>query len=107
MSLLMAVANDAPAPPHRSSPTVPRGLSRIILRCLAKRPEDRYASYAALAAALEPYAAVSPTPATLGRRFVAGVVDYIVLSLLNVPIIVLLMVPTMAGADMASEHDDA
>ena len=56
MSLLMAVANDAPAPPHQVVPTVPRGLSRVILRCLAKRPEDRYASYAALAAALEPYA---------------------------------------------------
>ena len=97
MSLLMAVANDAPATPHDVVPTVPRGLSRVILRCLAKRPEDRYASYAALAAALEPYASVSPTPATLGRRLVAGVVDYIVISLLHVPILVLLVVPTMAA----------
>ena len=87
MSLLMAVANDAPAPPHRVVPAVPRGLSRVILRCLAKRPEDRYASYAALAAALEPYGSVSPTPATLGRRLVAGVVDYMAVGLLTVPII--------------------
>ena len=35
MSLLMAVANDAPAPPHQIVPTTPRGLSRVILRCLA------------------------------------------------------------------------
>jgi serine/threonine protein kinase len=97
MSLLMAVANDAPAPPHRIVPAVPRGLSRIILRCLAKRPEDRYASYAALAAALEPYASVSPTPATLGRRFIAGVIDHIVIGFLNVPIIVLLVVPTITA----------
>ena len=97
MSLLMAVANDAPAPPHDVVATVPRGLSRVILRCLAKRPEDCYASYAALAAALEPYASVSPTPATLGRRFVAGVVDHMAVGLLNVPIIVLLVVPTMAA----------
>ncbi len=76
---------------------MPRGLSRVILRCLAKRPEDRYASYAALAAALEPYASVSPTPATLGRRLVAGVVDHMAVGLLNVPIIVLLVVPTMAA----------
>ena len=97
MSLLMAVANDAPAPPHTVVQTVPRGLSRVILRCLAKRPEDRYASYAALAAALEPFASVSPTPATLGRRLVAGVVDYMAVGLLNVPIILLLVVPTMAA----------
>ena len=70
-------------------------MSRVILRCLAKRPEDRYASYAALAAALEPYASVSPTPATLGRRFVAGVVDHMAVGVLNIPNIVLLVVPTM------------
>ena len=72
---------------------MPPGLSRVILRCLAKRPEDRYASYAALAAALEPYASVSPTPATLWRRFIAGVINLVTLALLNLPITMMLMVP--------------
>jgi uncharacterized RDD family membrane protein YckC len=100
MSLLMAVANDTPAPPHRILAAVPAGLSRVILRCLAKRPEDRYASYTALASALEPYATASPTPATLGRRVVANVVDYFAIGLLGLPITLLLILPTIAGPSM-------
>jgi serine/threonine protein kinase len=79
MSLLMAVANDAPEPPHVMAPGVPPGLSQVVLRCLAKRPESRYASYDALAAALEPYASAAPTPAMVGRRFVAGIIDHLLL----------------------------
>ena len=51
---------------------MPKGLSQVVLRCLAKRPEDRFQDYDALAAALEPYASWSPTPATFGRRFAGG-----------------------------------
>jgi eukaryotic-like serine/threonine-protein kinase len=86
MSLLMAVANDPPRPPHVVAPAVPKGLSQVVLRCLAKRPEDRFQSYAALAAALEPHASWSPTPATLGRRFVAGAIDHLII-----------LVPTLAA----------
>jgi uncharacterized RDD family membrane protein YckC len=85
MSLLMAVANEMPRAPHEVAPAVPKGLSRIVLRCLAKRPEDRFRTYEALAAALEPYASWSPTPATLGRRFTAGIIDLAVLSLASTP----------------------
>ena len=97
MSLLMAVANDTPPAPHRVRAAVPHGLSRIILRCLAKKPADRYASYDALAAALEPYASASPTPATLGRRVVAHVVDYVAIGLLGLPITMLVILPTMVA----------
>lgn len=75
MALLMAVANDAPPPPHALAPAVPRGLSQVVLRCLAKQPDQRFPDYDALARALEPYSSAAPTQARLGYRFFAGVVD--------------------------------
>ena len=83
MALLMAVANDAPQPPHARVPAIPKGLSQVVLRCLAKQPDQRFADYDALAAALEPYASTGATPGTLGRRFFAGVVDLFVLALVS------------------------
>jgi eukaryotic-like serine/threonine-protein kinase len=97
MSLLMAVANDAPPAPHGIAPGVPAGLSRVILRCLAKKPEDRYASYDALATALEPYSSASPTPATMGRRFVAGLIDYMAVAALTVPVTLVVLVPWLSN----------
>jgi serine/threonine protein kinase len=54
LALLMAVANDAPQPPHALAPAVPKGLSQVVLRCLAKEPAHRPASYRVLANLLEP-----------------------------------------------------
>jgi tRNA A-37 threonylcarbamoyl transferase component Bud32 len=51
-ALLRAVAERQPPAPHVVNPEVPRGLSDLILRLLAKRPEDRPASAAEVAAAL-------------------------------------------------------
>ena len=82
MALLMAVANDAPQPPHAFVPAVPKGLSHVVLRCLAKRPDQRFADYDALAAALAPHSSTAAKPATLGVRFFAGVVDQCLLGLL-------------------------
>ena len=86
MSLLMAVANEPPRPPHAVAPVVPQGLSQIVLKCLAKRPEDRFQTYEALAAALESYASWSPTPATLGRRLLAGAIDSVIPIILLSPL---------------------
>jgi uncharacterized RDD family membrane protein YckC len=91
MALLMAVANDPPQPPHEIAPTVPPGLSQVILRCLAKQPADRFGSYAALVGALAPYQSMAPTPATLGRRLVAGLIDQFVLGLFAAPIALLII----------------
>ncbi|MCU0788048.1 MAG: protein kinase, partial [Verrucomicrobia bacterium] len=64
---------------HRKE--IPDGLARVILRCLNKHPSERFKSYPDLRRALEPYASSAPTPATLGLRFVAGMLDFLVLTI--------------------------
>ena len=93
MALLMAVANDPPLAPHRVNRDIPRGLSQIILRCLAKKPDERYDSYTELAAALENYSSAAPTTAALGRRVVAGLID---VTILNLPLIAFNFAPFLA-----------
>ena len=83
MSLLMRVAHDVPAAPHAIDPAIPRGLSDVIVRCLAKQPEQRFAGYGALDAALRPFGSAAPTPATVGRRLVAGIIDGVVTGLVQ------------------------
>jgi serine/threonine protein kinase len=43
-----------PVEPSRRNPALPSGLDHIVMRCLAKKPEDRYPSADALAASLYP-----------------------------------------------------
>jgi len=50
--LLVAIETAIPRAPHRMNPQVPESLSRIALRLLEKRPEERYASAEALLQAL-------------------------------------------------------
>ena len=53
-----------PPAPRSVSPTLPPALDALILRCLAKKPDDRFASAAELSAALDPIAAaIAPPPA--------------------------------------------
>jgi serine/threonine protein kinase len=51
-----------PVPPSRRNPALPHGLDHIVMRCLAKKPEDRYPSGEALAASLYPLARRAPLP---------------------------------------------
>ena len=59
-----------PAPPSVHEPAVPPELERLILQLLAKRPEERPASAAAVADALGAISAVAPRPPA-ARRMVA------------------------------------
>jgi hypothetical protein len=86
VSLLMVVANDPPPAPDTFNRAIPKGLSAVVLRCLAKNPEQRFADYTQLAAALEPFSSASPTAAALGRRFIAGTID---LAIVSIPLVAL------------------
>jgi serine/threonine protein kinase len=64
-SILQQVLQREPTPPHRRK--VERTLSAICMKCLAKRPEDRYASAEALAEDLERWLDGEPTVARPSR----------------------------------------
>jgi serine/threonine protein kinase len=49
VDLFDAIAKKEPAPPSARRPELPPALDRIILRMIAKKPEDRYPSWADLA----------------------------------------------------------
>jgi hypothetical protein len=106
MDTVLQVLHDDPVPPSRLQPRTPRDLETICLKCLAKRPEQRYASAAALAEDLrrsldgEPIAA-RPVPAAVrawkwARRHPARAV---ILFLLAVPIPALLGVMVYLWAE--------
>jgi len=76
MVRLLAMAIErAPEPPSKWRPDLPGPLNRIVLRCLAKQPAQRFKSYADLRRVLAPFSKVAPSPATLGLRLVAGIID--------------------------------
>jgi hypothetical protein len=78
---LLATVLEQPAPsPKNFRPEIPAGLAGVVLRCLQKQPTDRFRDYAELRTALLPFASASPTPATLGLRWVAHVVDGLLLA---------------------------
>lgn len=53
IQVMIAHVRDAVVPPSKVRPGVPADLEQVVLRCLAKRPEDRYPDAAALAEALD------------------------------------------------------
>jgi serine/threonine-protein kinase len=56
-AIMMAHARDQPVPPSKVRPDIPADLEQIILRCLAKKPEERYSDVKALGKALAACAA--------------------------------------------------
>ena len=74
LDTLMDVLSREPTLPRKFNPKVPRGLELICLKCLAKSPEDRYRSAAALADDLEHFArgeALEVRPPHLGQRLLS------------------------------------
>ena len=69
--LLSKVLEREPQSPHKLQPQVPQELAQVVLRCLEKQPEARFADYGELCDALRPFSSTTATPAALSLRFLA------------------------------------
>ncbi len=102
---LLATVLDKTAPSPRSvRPEIPEPLARIVMRCLAKQAGDRFANYDELRRALLPFNSTSPTPATLGLRFVAGAVDRLALTVAGFAIPLLFYSNWTVAAGAATQY---
>lgn len=82
MVQLLATVLDKPAPSLKSlRPDVPEELDALVQRCLQKSPGQRFSGYDALREALLPLSSTRPTPAALGSRVIANIIDIVLLSL--------------------------
>jgi uncharacterized RDD family membrane protein YckC len=78
-AVIAAVLERDPVEPSNVQPGIPRDLSRTVMRCLARKAGARFESYGALRAALLPFRSGAPVPAQPGIRFVAGLIDLLVM----------------------------
>lgn len=75
VKLITEVLDKQPAAANSLRADIPPELSRVVARCLVKDRKSRFQTYAELREALLPFKASEVTPASPGRRFLAGVVD--------------------------------
>jgi hypothetical protein len=89
---LLAKVLESPAPDVMGlRPDIPPRLANAVHRCLAKCPDDRFAAYQELRAAIAGFATRGKRAAELWQRLVAGTVDIAIIGL-----------PLLAAARMVS-----
>ena len=81
VQMLAAVLERIPESPRKVRPEIPEGLARAVLRCLEKKPADRFQNYGELRRALLPFSSAVPFAAQQGIRLGAGIVDWLLLCL--------------------------
>lgn len=93
VQVVAAVLDKQPA----TIPGIPGTLAQVVMKCLEKRREARFANYAELREALLPFSTEAAVPAPLGLRFVAGVID------LFVTFLPYLIYVVFVGSDLSSD----
>ncbi|RUL82933.1 WD40 repeat domain-containing serine/threonine protein kinase [Tautonia sociabilis] len=109
--LVRQIADREPPPPRRFARRLPRDLETIVLKAMAKRPADRYASAAALAEDLGRFLAFEPVEARrispvgrcwrLARRHPAATI------ISTLAAVAILATATVAYVRVANERDRA
>ena len=79
VQLLATVLDKQAVPVSDVRADVPEALFAIVNACLAKSSGSRPASYAELKKRLLPFSSKTAEPATIPQRFVAGLIDYLAL----------------------------
>jgi len=82
VQIVAAALDEKPTSLTELRDDVPAELAQVVARCLAKKPEQRYADYATLRNALLPFSSERPEPTPLGRRALAGLIDYAICSII-------------------------
>ena len=104
MVKLVAQVLEQPVPsPRKFRPDLPRALCSVVQRCLEKQPGERFKTYDELRQALAPFRSEAPTPAPLGLRFLAGVVDSVLLGAVGTVIGLTFGVGFSSFLDVASQ----
>jgi hypothetical protein len=91
VQILAQVLERAPESPAKLRPELPKELSNVVLRCLAKLPAQRFKTYQELRDALAPFGSATNTPAPLVPRFCAGALDVCVDATMQVFLLLLLL----------------
>jgi serine/threonine protein kinase len=86
MRMMAAILEKRPVAPVSRKHAIPTGLAQVVQRCLEKDPSARPQSYEELMVSLEPFGSRAPNPAPLTTRFVAGLIDWIILAILSAPL---------------------
>lgn len=81
VQVVAAVLDKTPKPMASFRDDLPAGLEQVVARCMAKKREERFPSYASLRDALLPFSSHMPLPAPLGLRFLASMVDELLIQL--------------------------
>jgi uncharacterized RDD family membrane protein YckC len=91
VQVVVNAVNQQPKPLNEFRGDVPTGLERVVARCLAKEPGQRYADYKALRSALLSFGSREAEPASMKLRSAAGWIDCIIAFLIPYVILMLLI----------------